>query len=57
MYKRKTKDVFLIEQCFNGKWEEVCEEETRKDAIEQVKCYRENQPEIPVRRRQVRVKL
>jgi len=57
MYVRKTRDEFEIQQ-YTGRqygWECVCAEETRKAAIEQRNCYRENQPEYPVRISKVRV--
>jgi len=51
MYQRKTRDVYVIQQYTGSQygWEDVCEEDTRKEAVAQRKCYQENQPEYPVR--------
>jgi hypothetical protein len=46
MYTRKTKDVWTLLGYYgpeNG-WEEVLTENTRKEAMEQLKTYRENEP-------------
>lgn len=44
-YKRKTRDEFEIQTYYDGcGWECVTTEETRKDAVEMLKCYRENEP-------------
>jgi hypothetical protein len=50
-YQRKTRDYWDIEQnCGYGDgWEVVCAEDTWKEAKAQLRCYRENQPEYPVR--------
>ncbi len=46
-YKRKTKDYFSIQSYYGSQygWEEMTAENTRKAAKEQVKCYRENEPQ------------
>ena len=44
-YKRKTEDEFHIEACLPAYgWEMVTIETTRKEARDQIKRYRENQP-------------
>lgn len=58
-YTRKTKDEFHVQQ-YTGpehKWESVCADETRKEARQTLKEYRENQPEYPARIKVVRVPL
>lgn len=47
MYKRKTKDVYLIMGNYGCGWEELTEGETRKAAIEQLKCYNDNESQYP----------
>lgn len=48
-YQRKTVDEFQVQQWTAQGWEEVTAEDSRRDAREQARCYRENQPEYPVR--------
>ena len=48
-YQRKTTDEYQIHQQTAQGWEEVCCESTRKEAVVQRNCYRENQPEYPVK--------
>lgn len=50
-YVRKTKDVFAVQQYTGTQhgWEDVCTEDTRKEAKQRLKEYRENQPEYPTR--------
>lgn len=55
-YQRKTEDEFQIHQFLDGQWEEVSCCSTRKDAKEEIKEYRANQPEYPVKIKKVRVK-
>lgn len=44
-YKRKTEDEFEIQSYTpQGGWELATTEVTRRDAREQLKCYRENEP-------------
>lgn len=42
MYKRKTRDRWDIMTNYGYGWECECSEYTRKEALEQLKCYREN---------------
>jgi hypothetical protein len=45
MYKRKTKDVYIIQGWYSAYgWEDLTEEETWKGARGQLKCYNENEP-------------
>ena len=44
MKTRKTRDEYQIQGNYGYGWEEITAEETRKDAIIQLKCYRENEP-------------
>lgn len=34
---------YSIQGFYSGQWEEVTTEETRKEALDQLKCYRENE--------------
>jgi hypothetical protein len=40
---------FNIQQCFDGKWETVCAEDSYREARQRMREYRENQGEYPVR--------
>lgn len=53
-YTRKTKDWFAIEGNYGGGFEIVTHEETRKEAKEMLKCYRENEPRFCFRMRKYR---
>jgi len=57
MYTRKTKDVFEIQGRYAGYWETVTEEDNRKDALAQLKCYDANEPQYPHRIVKRRVKI
>lgn len=46
MYKRKTYDEYQIQSLWSNTWEVVTIEDNFKDAREQVKCYRLNEPHI-----------
>jgi hypothetical protein len=50
-YTRKTKDVFVIQQYWGNQygWEDVTQEDTRKEARARLKEYRQNQPQAPAR--------
>ena len=59
-YKRKTTDEWQIHVCYGSHgWEHETTEESWKDARAQVKCYRENAPQYPVKviKRRVKVDL
>ena len=56
-YKRKTQDEYQIQQYTGYGWEEVCSEDTFREARERRNEYRENQPEYPVRIVKKRVKI
>ncbi len=47
MYKRKTVDEWQIHQNWGQGWEEVSAYDNSRDAREDLKAYRENQPEAP----------
>ena len=55
-YYRKTRDEYQIHQ-WVGSWEEVCAEDTRREALARLREYRENMPGVPVRVVKVRVAL
>ena len=55
-YVRKTEDEFEIQGDYGYGWEMVTTESTWKEAKEQIKCYRENQP-APYRIKMKRVKI
>lgn len=44
-YTRKTQDIFLIESNYGYGWEETTASENRREAREDLKAYRLNQPE------------
>ena len=56
-YIRKTKDVYVLLSNYGYGWEEELEEETLKEAREQLKTYRENCPNAQYRLRKKRVKI
>lgn len=51
MYQRKTKDEYHIEGQYGDSygWEMVTIEETYPEAKNMLKCYNENEPNIPHR--------
>lgn len=48
-YIRKTRDTWQIHVNYGSGWEHECTEFSRKDARDQVKTYRENAPQYPVK--------
>lgn len=56
-YQRKTYDEDQIHQNAGYGWEEVCAEDTFKEAKQRLKEYRNNQPEYPVKIVKKRIKL
>jgi len=44
-YTRKTRDEYRIHGNYGQGFEEVCAEDTYKAAREQLKCYRDNEPQ------------
>lgn len=56
---RKTVDEFCImgNYGYGHGWEEVTSEDTRKLGLEQLKCYRENEPGVPFKMIKKRVKI
>ena len=57
MYKRKTTDEFQIHQLTGQGWEEIGAYDSRKEAKADLKAYRENQPEYPVKLIKRRIKI
>lgn len=59
MYQRKTRDVYVIQQNFGygDGWEDVSACDTYREAREERRVYRENQPEYPVRIYKVRERI
>jgi hypothetical protein len=53
-YQRKTRDLFDVEGFYSGGWECVTCEETRKEAQQRRKEYRENEPGTAFRIRKYR---
>ena len=49
MYVRKTKDIFVVQGNYGQGWETVTTEDTRKEALAQLWCYRENETQYPHR--------
>lgn len=56
MYKRKTVDEFQIHGNFTGEWEEVTAESTRKEALVNLRLYRQENPGVPFKLVKKRVK-
>jgi len=56
-YTRVTKDEYEVQGFWCGQWELETTEETYKAAKEQLKLYRENQPEVAHRIKKIQVKL
>ena len=44
MYIRKTVDEWEVQGNYGHGWECVTTEESRKDALTQLRCYNENEP-------------
>ena len=57
MYKRKTRDVWSVEGYYCGEWEEVCEEDSKKEAYQRLREYNENETKYPHRVRKHRVRI
>jgi hypothetical protein len=57
MYQRTTTDAWEIQGDYGQGWETVCAEETRKEAIVNLKLYRENERGTSFRLKLVRVKI
>ena len=57
MYQRKTKDVYVVQGYYGIYWEDLTEEETRKEGREQLKCYNENEQGIAHRLYKKRVAI
>ena len=55
-YVRKTRDEYSLEGLFAGRWEYICTAEDKKDAMELLQCYGENDPR-PYRIIKRRVKI
>ena len=47
MYKRKTKDVYVVRSDNGYGWEDVTEENTRREGLLRLKEYRENEVHCP----------
>jgi len=56
-YQRKTRDYWDIEQQFEAGWEVVSACMTWKETRQELREYRENQPEFPVRSRKRRERI
>lgn len=57
MYKRKTEDEYQIHQHTCQGWEEVSAYQNWKECKVDLKAYRENQPEFPVKMIKRRIKI
>jgi hypothetical protein len=44
-YKRKTQDIFVIVSNYGDGWEDTTASDCQRDAINDLKAYRSNQPE------------
>jgi hypothetical protein len=56
-YVRKTRDVWEVQGNYGQGWECVTTENTWKEAREQVRVYRENEPQYPHRVKLVRERI
>jgi hypothetical protein len=56
-YQRKTKDEYQVHGHYAHGWEEVTAEDTRKEATQRLKEYRENEPGTAFMIKRVRVPL
>jgi hypothetical protein len=56
-YQRKTRDVFDVEGFYAAGWECVTGAETRKEAREYLKDYRQNEPDTAFRIRKYRERI
>jgi hypothetical protein len=56
MYTRKTKDVWGLFGYYGTEWEEILTEESKKEALEQLKTYRANE-NYPFKIKKYREKL
>lgn len=45
MYQRKTKDIYIIMGYYGYGWDELATYETRAEALEDYKLYKENEPQ------------
>ena len=54
--ERKTFDEFEVQGNYGGGWECVCSEDTRREAVLQLRCYNENEPQYPHRLIKRRIK-
>lgn len=54
MYQKKTEDLYIVQQYTGKSWEDVSCSENRKEAKEDLKAYRENQPTYAVRLKKTR---
>lgn len=59
MYKRKTRDRWAIQGYYASDygWENLTIEESAKDAKETLRCYDENEPNVPHRIRKFRERI
>lgn len=54
-YIRKTHDEYAIQGMYCGKWETLFTEDTKAEAVAQLKCYDENEIGILHRIKKIRV--
>ena len=57
MYKRKTKDVWVVEGNYGYGWDYLTSSENRKEAYDDYKSYVENEPYNSHRIRKTREKI
>lgn len=56
-YVRKTRYVWEVQGLYYGEWECLTTEESKKEAVEQRKCYDENERGVPHRIKKVRERI
>jgi len=57
VYQRKTKDVYELQGNYGYGWDYILEEDDRKVAREQLRCYDQNERGVPHRLVKKRVRL
>ena len=56
-YVRKTRDVFDVQANYGQGWEDETSEFTHKEARDQIKSYRENGVNVPMRIKKSRERI
>lgn len=57
MYKRKTKDVYVLYGNYGYGWEELYDVETKAEALDDYRAYIENEPQYQFKWKKRRVRI